>query len=117
MEPGGAGRFGQHGGIQAQLLVGRWAEVVVGEDGAQATVDILGVHQRVDEPALHGRTRAQPITAAVLAEERVVFRLRARCRAVTRVGVLALVVLADGMDAFDHGGRGEDAVLVVPAVG
>ncbi|MNX53456.1 hypothetical protein D3C86_841520 [compost metagenome] len=117
VEPSGTGRFSQYGGVQTNLLVSRWAEVVVGEDGAQATVDAIGVHHRVDEPALHGRPRAHPISPAVLTEERVILGFRASRGAVTRVGAFALVELADGVDAFLHGAWGEHAVFVVPAVG
>ncbi|MNZ68917.1 hypothetical protein D3C78_871960 [compost metagenome] len=114
VEPAGAGRLGQHGGVETDLLVGGWAEVVVGEDVAQATVDIPAVDHRVGEPALHGGPCAQPVAAVELAKVRVRLLLRAFRRHVT---VLAAVELADGVDTLDHGHRREHAVLVVPAVG
>ncbi|MNZ64195.1 hypothetical protein D3C78_823620 [compost metagenome] len=85
--PGGAGRLGQHSGIQAQLLVGRWAEVVMGEDGAQAAVDVVHVDQRVGEPALHGCARPHPVGPAKAAEVRVQLGRRAGGSAVAAVAL------------------------------
>src|SRR5690606_20395230 len=115
--PAGAGRFGEHGGVEADLLMGGGAEVVVGEDVPQAPVDVVGVDQRVGEPALQGGARAQPVAAAELAEIRVLPGHRAFRAAIAWIRLSALVVLADGVDALHHRGRREGAVLVVPAVG
>ena len=68
VEPGGAGRFGQDGGVQTNLLVSRWAQVVVGEDGglgAQTAVHGPGSSGHGGRSAWHGSGYgARPCRAA-----------------------------------------------------
>ncbi|MNH33148.1 hypothetical protein D3C79_936400 [compost metagenome] len=89
----------------------------MGEDGTQATVDVVDVDHWVSEPALHGRASAQPVGATVATEERVRLGHRTLGTAFARIAAAALVVLANGMNTFNHGTGGENAVLIVPAVG
>ena len=128
--PGGARGLDQHGGVEADLLVGGRAEVVVGEDGAEAAVHAGHVHHRVGEPALQRGPRSLPGGLAVGrpdrgrldgAEEGVVERGERRARgeplAVGRVASAGRVEGVDGGDALAHRVGRQRAVLVVPAVG
>ena len=56
-------RLDQQARIEPDLLVGRGAEVVVGEDGAQGPVDPVVVQQRVGVPELDGGLGAVPVLA------------------------------------------------------
>ncbi|MCY1432068.1 hypothetical protein D9M71_480540 [compost metagenome] len=102
--PAGTCRFGQHGGIQADLLVSRWAEVVVGKNVAKATVDVVHVHHRVSEPALQCGPCAEPVAAVELAEVRMRLGHGTIPSAFTGVTLLATVEAANGMDALHHRG-------------
>ena len=64
VHPGAVGRLGEHGRVQADLLVGRRPEVVVREGDAEAAMLELLVDDRVGEPALQRGAGTEPVATA-----------------------------------------------------
>ncbi|MNO84689.1 hypothetical protein D3C76_760360 [compost metagenome] len=76
----------------------------MGEDIAQATVDVVHVHHGVGEPALQGGPCAEPVATVELPEVRVRLGYGAIPGAFAGVTVLAVIEVANGVDALHHGG-------------
>ncbi len=106
-------RLDHQTGVETSLLVSRWSKVIVCEHGSKRTVFQVVVENIVGKPALDGGLCAES------AEERMGFRFRTRKRAVarvTRIRADASILLANGVNAFDHVVGTKRSVFIIEAI-